>query len=237
MIKENVQMKEIIFENKEIIVFNKPAGMLVQSDRSFDVDMVSLLKSYLVSKKEPADVSVINRLDRPVSGIVLVAKNRQSAAKCSKELTLGNINKEYFAVVHGKLDKEKGVFRDYLLKDGKTNVSKVVNSSVKGAKEAVLEYETVAVKEIDVNNRLETVSLVKIHLVTGRHHQIRVQFASRNHALMGDTKYNPLGLKVPGWQNIGLCSYKMEVLNNTFSIIPSGQWFEYFGEELATLCS
>ncbi len=225
----------IIYENKDFIVYNKPAGKLVQSDRSFDIDVVSELKTYLAKKGEGTDVSVINRLDRPVSGLVLLAKNKPFAGKVSKVLAQGGISKEYYAVVCGKLPEKSGVLVDYLLKDGKTNMSKVVDPKVKGAKEAKLEYRVCAEKEIEYQGQTLFVSLVQIKLLTGRHHQIRVQFASRNMPLLGDAKYNSLVEKTDGWRNIALCSTQLIFLGRSFEIKPSGEAFEYFLEELDKL--
>lgn len=228
-------MEHIIYEDKNIIVYNKPAGMLVQSEQSFDLDAVSSVKTYLAGKGEKSEVSVINRLDRPVSGLVLMAKNKTSAGRLSKELTTGKINKEYLAVILGKLSDAKGTMTDYLLKDARTNTSSMVSSSIKGAKRAELEYQVIASKIIRYIDSDIEASLVKIHLITGRHHQIRVQFAGRGVPLLGDTKYNMLMKRQKGWQNIALCSYRLDFLDKSFQIKPEGQGFEYFSEELETI--
>lgn len=228
-------MKSIIYEDNNIIIYHKPAGMLVQSDRSFDVDLVSSLKTYLVEKGEKAELSVINRLDRPVSGLVLLAKNKNYAAKLSKELQNDGICKEYYAVVCGSMKEKKGFLQDYLVKDAKSNTSRIGNASEKGAKEAKLEYEVLAQKRIVYMGEEQDVSLVRIHLITGRHHQIRVQFAGQKTPLLGDTKYNPQHTQKKGWQNIALCSYKLEFLGKSFQIKPSGDGFAYFEEELETI--
>lgn len=222
-------MENIIYEDKDFIVYNKPSGMLVQSDKSFEVDLVSMLLSYLVQKGEKPNISVINRLDRPVSGLVLLAKNKEAAAKASKELSAGRIHKEYLAVVQGRFMEKKGEFIDYLQKDVKTNTSRVVSDKTKGAKKAVLEYEVLAAAE------KEELSLVRIRLVTGRHHQIRVQFASRGHALYGDTKYNEKFREIKGWFQIALCSYRISFLGKSFSVKPKGEGFVYFQRELETI--
>ncbi len=227
-------MNSIVFENQEYIVYNKPAGMLVQSDKSFDVDLVSLLMTYLAQKGEKSHIFVINRLDRPVSGLVLLAKNKEAASRLSGELTAGRIDKRYAAVVCGELAEKKGTFTDYLLKDGRSNLSKTVPEKVKDAKKAVLEYQVEKTIQVD-KNAAGVLSLVHIHLVTGRHHQIRVQFASRGHALYGDTKYNSdakaSGVRVP----IALCSCGLSFLDKKFTIEPKGGAFEYFCDNSGTL--
>lgn len=174
---------DIIYEDKEMIVCNKPAGVLAQSDRSFAVDMVSSLMAYRKQKGEDTYIGVINRLDRNVSGLMVFAKSSKSAGKLNKLMQAQTFNKNYYALVPGKLEEEAGMYEDYLIKNGKTNMSTVCKSRDNGAKQARLEYEVVEYRE------KENVSLVRIKLLTGRHHQIRVQFASRGHALIGDTKY------------------------------------------------
>lgn len=220
-------MDNIIFENEEYIVYNKPAGMLVQSNTSFDVDLVSLLMTYLAQKGEKTQISVINRLDRPVSGLVLLAKNKEAASKLSGELAAGRIEKKYMAVIHGELPEKTGTLTDYLLKDSKNNMSRVVSDKVKDAKKAVLEYEVLKTEQ--------ALSLVCIRLITGRHHQIRVQFASRGHALYGDTKYNSDQGRTGGWVPVALCSFQMSFLGRTFTIEPQGGAFEYFQKDSGTL--
>ena len=230
MIKDN-----IIYEDEDYIVYNKPAGMLVQSDRSFQVDLVSEIMNYLALKGEKGMVSVINRLDRPVSGLVLIAKNKSASAKASKELISGNIDKGYLAVVCGKPDNISGVMVDYLLKDGKNNLTRVGSQNTGDSKRAELEYETIATKEVTDKDEKKVLSLVRIHLITGRHHQIRVQFANRNMPLLGDTKYNTEYHNAKGWFNVALCSCGLRFMGKTFTIKPQGKEFEYFKDELETL--
>lgn len=232
--------KRIIYEDDKMIIYNKPSGVLVQSNKSFDVDLMSDIKTYLVRKGERADLFVINRLDRPVSGLVLMAKNKDMAAKLSKILQNKNIDKEYFAVVLGELSSEQGVFEDYIVTDTKNNISKVTGPEDTNAKKSNLEYKVIACKETEKG----TLSLVKIKLLTGRHHQIRVQFASRGWPLLGDTKY---GNKESNSDNanqnvfrstdrsISLCSYRLEFEGKAYSIIPSGNGFEYFKDDLDKL--
>lgn len=181
-------MLNIIHETKDIIIVNKPAGQLSQGAKGFDLDLVSEVMTYNASLGNPAYAAIINRLDRPVSGLVLIAKNKSAAAKFSTLMQKeGGFNKQYEALVCGKLSEPKGIFVDYLKKDGRSNTSSVVPASIaandKDAKLSKLEYEVLSYNE-ELN-----VSHVRIHLITGRHHQIRVQFASRRHPLVGDYKY------------------------------------------------
>jgi 23S rRNA pseudouridine1911/1915/1917 synthase len=199
---------EILFEDNDKIIINKEAGQLVQSGRGFDLDLVSEVMNYRRKKGEPAYAAVINRLDRPVSGVVLMAKNKESAAKYSRIMQKQGFCKEYFAVVHGKMEEKKAVLSDYLIKT-KDNTAEIADKSCAEAKFAGLEYEVIqeitlkngAGAELFVNAELaenkissksgedETLSFLKITLHTGRFHQIRVQLASRGHAIVGDTKY------------------------------------------------
>lgn len=172
---------KIIFECENYIVIHKEAGLATQTAKLGQKDVISEIKNYLSKsgQKNPY-IAVINRLDQPVEGIVLLAKNEKSAAAFSKQLTDNEMEKYYEALVYGNPDKEEGILTDYLLKDARTNTSKVVSKGQKGAKEAILEYKT-----IEKNDN----SLLRVHLITGRHHQIRLQMANMGHPILGDTKY------------------------------------------------
>ena len=173
-------MIKVLYEDNHLIAVLKPINVPTQKDSSKDIDMVSLVKDYLKKKyNKPGNVylGLLHRLDRPVSGVLLFAKTSKAAERMTKEIKNHNVRKTYYAVVEGKVDK-KGTFIDKLLKDEKTNFVRV---SDKG-KEAKLEYELICYK----NNY----SLVKINLITGRSHQIRVQFSSRGYPLYGDQRYN-----------------------------------------------
>ncbi len=216
----------ILFENDDLIVCKKPAGVLAQGNNSFATDMVSALMTREVKKGGKPYIAPINRLDCPVSGIMLFAKNKNAAAKLTNQLTTHNMNKSYYAVVVGELTEEIGTFEDYLVKDAKTNLSKVVDEATPGAKKAKLNYTLVAKKVINGVNT----SLVKIQLITGRHHQIRVQFSSRGLPLYADAKY---GKAIRG-ENIALCACELTFSDiNTgekmkFNIEPEGSAFEYY---------
>lgn len=219
----------IIYEDAELIVTYKPSDLAVQTSKMGQKDLVSMLKNDRVKKKEPPYVAVINRLDQPVEGLVLFAKTKEAAADLSRQLQRGQIGKYYRAVVLNQTGKdltagEKGTLTDYLLKDGKTNLSKVVNADTKGAKKAVLEYEVLTVKE----NRAD----LFIHLQTGRHHQIRVQMAHANLPLAGDRKYGKTDSMVSGMTGIALCSVKLQFMHPKtkkkmeFSIEPENRIFQ-----------
>ena len=214
----------ILYEDNDICVCVKPQGVLSQSNRSFDTDMVSLLKTRYKSAKSEPYVAVINRLDRPVSGIMLFARNKAAAAALTKQLTGHTINKQYYALCVGIPETAKGDFSDYLLKDPKTNTSTIVKEGTRDAKLSKLSYELIDTHVIDGLN----ISLVKIDLHTGRHHQIRVQFASRRHPLVGDYKYatadcgmdNAVKAVALKRNQIALCAVSLTIDNKTYSVTP-----------------
>ena len=176
---------EILYEDNHIIVVVKPFNILSQSDDTKDIDMLTLIKSYLKEKyNKPGNVylGLIHRLDRPTGGIIVFAKTSKAASRLSEQIRLNLFTKKYLAIVSGYFDEKTGVFEDYILK--KEDNSSVISNLGKYAK---LEYEVLKEKS--------NLSLVNILLHTGRHHQIRVQFASRNHPLYGDQRYGKASKK------------------------------------------
>lgn len=198
---------KILYEDKDQIVIHKPAGVATQTARLGEKDLVSEVKNHISKAdgiKNPY-AAVINRLDQPVEGIVLFAKNAKAAAVLSTQMQDGSMQKFYLAAVVGHMDLSNDKLVDYMEKDGRTNMSRIVADTAKDAKKAILEYKA----EADA----EKMQLLEIQLQTGRHHQIRVQFASRGHALVGDTKYGTpesiafsreVNARVPA-----LCAYKL----------------------------
>ncbi len=187
----------IIYEDNHLLVVDKPINIPMQLDSSNDIDLLSLCKKYLKEKyNKPGNVylGLVHRLDRPVSGVCVFAKTSKAAARLSKQISDHTFKKEYLAVVEDNNLKQCGHFEDYLLKDSKTNTVKID----KKGKLAILDYELI--------KRKDNLALVKIQLQTGRSHQIRVQFSSRNHSLYGDQRYNK-NAKVG--QQIALHAYKI----------------------------
>ena len=226
-IKEN-----ILYEDKDIIVCIKPYGIPVQGDKSRDTDMLTYLKNYIFEKErldEEPYLAMIHRLDRPVGGVMVFAKNQNAAAKLSDQVQDGSMIKFYQAVLTGELPDEMGTLENYLLKDGKTNTTKIVDKGTKGAKKAILDYEVLDVMETDDG----ILTYVLIQLVTGRHHQIRVQMAGQGAGIYGDTKYNPqfTGTKKK-YQQMALYSTRIEFEHPTsgehmvFKCEPEGKAFE-----------
>lgn len=190
----------IIYEDNHIIVVEKPVNMLSQSDNTKDLDLQTALKMYTKEKyHKPGNVYIglVHRLDRPTGGLMVFARTSKSASRLSEEIRNKSFKKSYLAVINGKT-KEKDTLEDYLEKQG--NIS-IISTKEKG-KYAKLDYELIAYKD--------NLSLVKVNLETGRNHQIRLQFKSRNMPLYGDNKYNNEKNK-----NLGLYAYKLEFTHPT----------------------
>ena len=174
------KMINILFEDNHLLVVEKPINIPVCEDESKDEDLLNMLKKYLKEKyNKPGNVylGLVHRLDRPVGGVMVFARTSKAASRLSDQVRTHELKKTYHAIVLGNVEN-KGTFKDKLLKDSKTNITRVD----KNGKESILEYDLVKYKD--------NLSLVKINLRTGRSHQIRVQFSSRNHPLYGDQKYN-----------------------------------------------
>ena len=179
---EKYQNINILYEDNHLLVVIKPKNIPVCLDNSNDLDLLTILKKYLKEKyhkKGNVYLGLVHRLDRPVSGIMVFAKTSKAAQRLSNQINNKQFNKIYHAVVQNKLAK-KATLKDYLIKDDKRNTS-YVTTKEKG-KLSTLTYEVIST----VNN----LNLVKINLHTGRSHQIRVQFSSRNNPLYGDHRYN-----------------------------------------------
>lgn len=257
---------KILFEDAHIIVCEKPAGMPVQPDRSLSMDMVNYLKNHLFqqTKKQP-ELFVVHRLDRPVGGLMVFAKTKKAAAFLSSEFqnkkqkpqstTFSSnsqskephsqnpafsselkegLSKRYLAVITALLpvSGQPQTLVDYLKKDGRTNLSSVVSKEEAGAKKAVLHYRVLGC------NTEKELSLIEVDLVTGRHHQIRVQTAFHLGGIYGDKKYNPKASGTGTLEYPALCSYALSFLHPEsrekmeFRIRPGYSAFAFFGDEL-----
>lgn len=196
----------ILYEDQHIIVCQKAAGIAVQTARMSQMDMESALKNYLQSPY----LAVIHRLDQPVRGVLVFGKTPLAAKKLNAQVMEHSLGKYYLAEVDGVIPDDTGTLEDYLLKDARTNTSKVVNKGTPNSKKAVLHY------------RKRDAHTVEIELVTGRHHQIRVQFANAGMPLKGDMKYNPAA--VPG--RLGLCAYHL-----VFKHPKTGKEMEFYYDD------
>ncbi len=231
---------KIKYEDSEIILVVKPAGIATESSRIGEKDMLSMLKTYRVERGQPDYIGMVHRLDQPVGGLLLFAKTKEAAAKLSKQIQSGSMEKYYQALVCGSIEEE-GLLVDYLVKEGKSNVSRVVTKETPGSKKAVLAFRRIREfymadrdgERTQEQTRWEQtkqeqreaicgkISLVEIKLDTGRRHQIRVQMAHHGFPLLGDRKYNPdrcgMGNRGPA-----LFAWKLK-----FRHPKTGKWMEF----------
>lgn len=218
-------MLNILYEDNHIIVVIKEPRIPSQADKTKDADMLTIIKQYIKAKyQKPGNVylGLVHRLDRSVGGVMVFAKTSKAAARLSEQVRNKTVSKSYIAIVKGKMENEKGNMQDYLVKNERLNKSTVTDKNNKKAKYAELDYETI------YYDKVRNMSLVKINLKTGRHHQIRVQFSSRGHSLCGDTKYGTRSRT----GELALWSYKLEFNHPTtkerlsFKYIPeaTGVW-------------
>jgi 23S rRNA pseudouridine1911/1915/1917 synthase len=198
---------EVLYEDNHLIFVKKPFSFLVQADKSGDEDLLTFVKKYLKKKyNKPGDVflGLVHRLDRPAGGVMVFAKTSKSASRLSDQIRNRTIQKDYFAVVEGKFSRKEGDLSDTLVKDAKKNFVKVAGENELG-KEAKLSYKVIQEKE--------GFSLVRIKLLTGRFHQIRVQFSSRGYPLYGDVKYG--GSKNLYYNGIALWAGGLTIIHPT----------------------
>jgi len=223
--------KNIIYEDKHILCMVKPQGMPSQSDKTNDEDLMSVALKYLIKKETTPYLGLIQRLDRPVGGIIVFAKNEFANKELSKQVQLRQTIKEYFAVVCGTPANENAILEDYLKKLKTINMSKITTAGDKIGKIAKLEYETLDSVETEEYGIL---SLLKIKLHTGRHHQIRVQLSNAGVPIWGDNKYNKVFVKKKEFTQIALWSYKFGFRHpktkeyTEFTALPNGYPFTLF---------
>lgn len=191
---------DILYDDNRILVCVKPAGVVSAGDEAGS--MVDLLRKALGS--ETACVRSVHRLDAQVSGLMVFARSQAAASILSEQVRAHTFEKEYLAAVHGRFEESDGQMEDLLWYNRSLRKSRVMQEPGKDVKRALLSYEVLAYCED------RDVSLVRIRLHTGRTHQIRVQFASRGHALLGDRKY---GAGEDDGCRIALWSYKLSFLH------------------------
>lgn len=194
-------MIEILYENKEIIFCIKPVGM------SSEEELPQALKAEL-----KCEIYTLHRLDTPVGGVMVYAKTKEAASKFSKKIAVGSdFEKTYLTICEGSFEEKEGMMTDLLFKDSRKNKSFVVKKERHGIKKATLSYRVI--QEGEYKGKI--CSLVEVSLQTGRSHQIRVQFASRKHPLLGDGKY---GSKINS--PIALFSHRIKTDGMVFSKEP-----------------
>lgn len=244
------ELLDIRYEDEDIIVCIKPAGTASETKRAGQQDMASLLRNYRHRRGEEPYIGLIHRLDQPVEGILVFGKNPHSSAALSRQLAQGAFCKDYLAVTQGDMPAREGKLLDYLKKDGRSNTSHIAHAGDAQAKKAELWYQ---VLETDTGGHLVH-NLVKIRLLTGRHHQIRVQMAHLGTPLAGDRKYGrqdgkaaSAGGRKYGRQDgeaasadggytggLGLCAFGLQFVHPVtkeemkFQIVPSQPVFQKF---------
>lgn len=224
----NLENLKILYEDNHIIVVIKPVGIPVQQDKTGDIDMLTIIKRYIKKKyNKPGNVylGLVHRLDRMVGGVMVFAKTSKAASRLSNYIRERNFKKKYLAIVNGKLNisNQKITLNDYLVKNERLNMSRVCQKGTKNSKEAILEYRVI--ENFQYNKK--EYSKVDITLHTGRHHQIRVQFANIFHPLYGDIKYGNKINKIG--ENLALWSYYLSFFHPTKDEYLE---FTYFPEDL-----
>ena len=231
---------QIIFEDRDVIVIYKPAGLATQTAKIGQPDAVSELKNYLAKQTAGSGkaaggpyLGIIHRLDQPVEGLLVFAKNKRAAASLTAQLTdreAGSLNKQYYAVVCGKPASEEGELVDYMYKD-ETGKAVIADE----AKKAILRYHQIKAEQSPSG---EIFSLLDISIDTGRFHQIRAQMAHAGTPLLGDAKYGDERSKALtqelGVRNTALCAYLLEFIHpvsgekRSFRVRPQAAVFSYF---------
>ena len=212
---------EILYEDNELTVAVKPPELLSEQtpDQSGFADRMA-------ERNANRYVGVIHRLDRGVGGVMVYARTPDAAAKLSANVQTRSMKREYLAIVHGEPEKSSGRLYDLLFHDRIKNKTYTVERARKGVKEAILDYE---VQKSIVHPEMGPLTLVRVSLLTGRTHQIRVQFASRGTPLLGDRKYG-----APSHAPIGLFSHRLTFPHPKskkemrFSSLPSGGIWDLF---------
>ena len=199
---------EVLFVDKDIAVCIKPARVLSTDEPG---GLPDLVREALGDPK--ADIRTVHRLDRVVSGVMVLARNAKAASELSRQIREDTFEKEYLAIIHGCPAQAEGTLTDLLCRDKARRMTMVAGEPGKGVQEAVLDYR--------VLDRTGDMSRVQIHLRTGRTHQIRVQFSSRGMPLVGERKY--CTLEDPC--EIALWSHKIG-----FSHPTTGKWVEFSQE-------
>ncbi len=177
-------MIEILYEDNHCLAINKPAGLLSQGDSTGDPSLLDLARDYLkktYDKPGNVFVGLVHRLDRPTSGVVLVARTSKGASRLSEQFRDGLVEKTYRAIAEGNCPTDSGEWEDWLIKDERTNVVTTARPGSPGSQRANVAYRVV--------DRYRSSIDVELRPTTGRGHQLRVQLASRNLPIFGDRKY------------------------------------------------
>lgn len=220
----------VIYEDNHIIVVNKSASEIVQGDKTGDIPLSDMVKTYLKEKyQKPGNVfvGVTHRLDRPVSGLVVFAKTSKALSRLNEMFRVGDVQKTYWAIVKNEPKQPEGELVHWLVRNEKQNKSYAYEREVKDAKKAVLRYRMIG--------HSDNYSLLEVELMTGRHHQIRCQLAKMGCPIKGDLKYgsprsNPDGSICLHARRISFVHPVSKVRIDLEAPLPEGNLWRCFGE-------
>ena len=197
---------EVVYEDNHLIIVNKKSGEIVQGDKTGDRPLSEIIKDYI--KKEyckPGNVflGVVHRLDRPVSGLVIFAKTSKALARLNEMFRIGEVHKTYWAITKNCPQQLEGELTNWLVRNEKQNKSYAYDKEVPNSKKAILRYKVIG--------RSDNYALIEVHLMTGRHHQIRCQLAKMGCPIKGDLKYGAQRSNPDG--SISLQAHKVEFIH------------------------
>jgi len=231
--KTSIWPEQVVYEDNHIIIVNKLPSEIVQGDKTGDIPLSEKIKNFIKERDhKPGNVfcGVIHRLDRPVSGLVIFAKTSKALSRFNELFREKTISKTYLAVVKNKPPQPSGSLVHYLLKNEKTNMSKAFEKPVANALKAELEYELLVSSD--------NYHLLKIKLLTGRHHQIRAQLSAIGSPIKGDLKYgfnrtNPGGfIHLHSWQTSFMHPIKLEEVTVKAMPVTTDPVWLFFNEKL-----
>ena len=219
---------QVVYEDNHIIIVSKRSGEIVQGDKTGDEPLSETVKQYIKEKyQKPGNVflGVVHRLDRPVSGLVVFAKTSKALSRLNNMFRDGEVHKTYWAIVKNMPRETEATLTHWIVRNEKQNKSYAYDHEVKNSKKAILKYKVIG--------HTDHYTLLEVNLMTGRHHQIRVQTSSRGFGIWGDTKYNPIYQKTKKkYKESGLFAARIAFDHPTthermvFKADPSGEAFD-----------
>ncbi len=220
-------MLNVIYEDNHLLIVEKPPNLLTQGDATGDPCLADMAKAYLKEKyNKPGDVylGLVHRLDRPVGGLVALARTSKAASRLSDQLRTHAMQREYLAVVHGADIAANGTCTGYLLDENGT--VRCVPEGTKDAKQAVLHWDTLGTRD--------DLALLHVRLETGRKHQIRVQLANQGHPIVQDMRYgmDPPGEPIALWGARLILTHPIQKNTMRFYSVPKGKAFDGFQAEI-----
>ena len=213
----------VLYSDCAILICEKPSGVL--SERGSGANLPDLADRWLSARGEAPAILTVHRLDKPVSGLMVLARTRKAAADLIAQIAAHKTEKEYLAVIRGVPEAPEGVWEDLLFHDSRTNKTFVVTRPRKGVREAKLSYRVLGLTELDSR----PLSLVRVRLYTGRTHQIRAQFSHRGLPLLGDIRYGSKAHHGPALFSCRLAFDHPETGKRTeFELLPEGEPWSLF---------